>query len=63
MGNRTVWTIIAVVVLIAGYIVVAALDLNRGVIAPVIVIAIAAILFWPSGRRDRQAEPVDQENA
>lgn len=63
MSNRTVWTIIAVVVLIAGYIVVAALDLNRGVIAPVIVIAIAAILFWPSGRRDRQAEPVDQENA
>lgn len=63
MGNRTVWTIIAVVVLIAGYIVVAALDLNRGVIAPVIVIAIAAILFWPSGRRNRQADPVDQENA
>ena len=63
MGNRTVWTIIAVVVLIAGYIVVAALDLNRGVIAPAIVIAIAAILFWPGGRRDRQAEPVDQENA
>jgi len=63
MGNRTFWTILAVALLIAGYVVVAALEINRGIVAPAIVIAIAAILFWPTGRKDRQADPVDQKNA
>ena len=63
MGNRTFWTILAVALLIAGYVVVAALEINRGIVAPAIVIAIAAILFWPRGRKDRQPEPVDQKNA
>ncbi|WIM72209.1 hypothetical protein QP028_13175 [Corynebacterium suedekumii] len=49
--------------LIAGYVVVAALEINRGIVAPAIVIAIAAILFWPRGRKDRQPDPVDQKNA
>lgn len=36
--------------LILAYVVVAALDISRGILAPVIVVSVAAALFFPTGK-------------
>lgn len=56
--DRTAVTRIALVaLLIVAYVVVAALELNRNVLAPIIVAAIALVLFLPARRRkDENAE-------
>lgn len=40
--------------LILGYVVVAALDLSREVIAPILVIGIALVLFVPFKKKDKK---------
>ncbi|AKK09235.1 hypothetical protein HCH15_07265 [Corynebacterium testudinoris] len=59
MRSLWLWKIIAVTALIIAYLVVEALDMNVSIIAPVIVAAIALILFLPfrpAGKRQHDAE-------
>lgn len=65
MDRRTLSKILAVTALTVGYIVVAALEFHHEVIAPVIVLAIAAILFLPFKRstgksRDQPVQGINQ---
>ncbi len=55
MDRTAITKIILVALLIVAYVVVAALEINQTVLAPIIVAAIALILFLPR-RRDRTGE-------
>lgn len=52
-----------VALLIGVYIVVAALEINHTVLAPIIVALIAAILFLPFGRKERPTDAGSDERS
>lgn len=51
MDRRTLTKLLIVVGLVLGYVLIAAFDFHREAIAPIIVLAVAAVLFIPFGRR------------
>ncbi|AGF72916.1 hypothetical protein [Corynebacterium halotolerans] len=60
MDRIAVTRLALVALLIVAYVVVAALELNRSVLAPIIVAAIALVLFLPVRRRkDENAETTE----
>lgn len=49
MDRRTLTKLIAVTVLVLGYIMIAAFGFHQEIIAPIIVVAIVVVLFVPFG--------------
>ncbi|GAB2504363.1 hypothetical protein CATRI_08800 [Corynebacterium atrinae] len=60
MKSLWLWKIVAVTALIIAYLVVAALELKVSIIAPVIVVAIALILFLPFRPAHKQHHDVER---
>lgn len=56
MDRRTLTKLIAVAVLVFGYIVIAAFGFHQGIIAPLIVVGIVVVLFVPF-RSKQPTEP------
>lgn len=53
MDKDLITRIVAVVVIVAAYLVASRLDFHNGIVAPLAVVAVAVVMFWP--RRGEQA--------
>lgn len=54
MDRYSLFKLLAICLLVIGYVFIAALEFHREAIAPVIVLAVAAVLFFPLGRSQHQ---------
>ncbi|MGP6172787.1 hypothetical protein [Corynebacterium sp. A21] len=54
MDRQNLFKLLAICLLVIGYVFIAAFDFHREAVAPVIVLAVAAVLFLPFGRWRRR---------